>query len=299
MKKTFVLFLIAFLLITHFVSAQTNTNTMFTYKVGKFEITVLPEVQQSVGSNILINATPEMIKECSVDGTFPNAVNAFLIRTPEKNILMDAGFGRKLFDNLQTLGIKPEQIDIILITHMHGDHIGGLLRDGESAFPNAKLYVAKPEYEYWSAKAHASTTDPRNTTAVNAVKAVDAYKKNLTLFEPGTVDNLSELLQGIYTIAAYGHTIGHTAYLIESNKEKMLIWGDLTHAMAIQMPYPQVAVTYDTNPEQAVASRQKILEYVSANNIPIAGMHIAFPAMGKIEKNAKGYLFIPMKIENN
>ncbi len=270
------------------MSAQTKTNAMFTYKVGTFEVTVLPEIQQSVGSNILINATPEMVKECSTDGTFPNAVNAFLVRTPEKNILIDAGFGRKLFENLQTLGIKPEEINIVLLTHMHGDHIGGLLKDEKATFPNADIYLAKAEYDYWMSD---KAKNP------NARKVLEIYKSKLHFITPQELEQkpANEILSGFEAIAAYGHTPGHTAYLIESNKEKILIWGDLAHAMAIQMPYPQVAVTYDVNPEQATASRKKVLEYISKNHIPIAGMHIAFPAMGQIERKGSGYLYKPME----
>ncbi len=264
-------------------AAQENNNT-FTYKIGNAEIILLSEGQQNGRTNILIGATPEMLQQCAPKGTFPNATNAFLVRTPDKTILVDAGYGKNLFNNLQTVGVTAEQIDIILITHMHGDHIGGLLRDDKAAFPNAKLYVAKPEYEYWTSKDNAST----------AVKAVNAYQKTLTLFEPGAFEKLSDLLPGISTIAAYGHTPGHTLFLLKSNNEQLLIWGDLTHAMAVQMPYPQVAVTYDTDPEQAIASRQQILAYVAKNNIPIAGMHIAFPGIGKVAGNDKGgYLFTP------
>jgi glyoxylase-like metal-dependent hydrolase (beta-lactamase superfamily II) len=96
-------------------------------------------------------------------------------------------------------------------------------------------------------------------------------------------------------LATYGHTPGHTSFLIESKESKLLIWGDLTHAMAIQMPYPQVAVTYDVNPEGAVQSRKAVLTYVSENHIPVAGMHIAYPAIGEIKSISDGgYQFLPL-----
>jgi glyoxylase-like metal-dependent hydrolase (beta-lactamase superfamily II) len=104
------------------------------------------------------------------------------------------------------------------------------------------------------------------------------------------------LLPDIQGIAAYGHTPGHTAFMVGSSGQQMLIWGDLTHATPVQMPYPQLAVTYDVDPNQAVASRMKILEYIAKNNIPIAGMHIAFPGMGHVKANSEGgYAFTPLQ----
>ncbi len=290
MKKIGI-FIASFFVAASFIQAQ-NAQNMFTRKVGTFEVILLAEVQQSVNTNILIGATSEMIKQYAPDGTIRNAVNAFLIRTREKNILVDAGFGRHLFENLQTLGISPEEIDVVLLTHMHGDHIGGMLRDGKASFPNAEVYLTKNEHDYWL------SNEAKNP--LNARKVIEAYKDKLHLILPKEFGQkpADGMPAGFEAIAAYGHTPGHTAYLIESNKEKMLIWGDLTHAIAIQMPYPQVAVTYDVDPEQATNSRKKILEHVSKNNIPIAGMHISFPGMGKIvkEANNKGYSFIPSEI---
>ncbi|MDR2921557.1 MAG: MBL fold metallo-hydrolase [Tannerella sp.] len=256
-----------------------------TYNIGKFEISTLPESQGNGNTKILIGTTPKMIEEYLPDETFPNATNAFLVKTPEHTILVDAGFGRQLFDNLKALNVTPEQIDIILLTHMHGDHIGGLLKDEKVTFPNATLYLGQIEHDYWAKGDHASQQ-----------KVINAYKDKLKLFTNNEITNIkTSLLPGIYGIAAYGHTPGHTAFMLESENQQFLVWGDLTHAMKIQMPCPQVAVTYDVDPELAIKSRKEILEYVSKNNIPIAGMHIAFPGMGTIISNQTGgYEFTPI-----
>jgi glyoxylase-like metal-dependent hydrolase (beta-lactamase superfamily II) len=152
------------------------------------------------------------------------------------------------------------------------------------------VYLAQPEHDYWA--------DESNSRGQQARDVIAAYKDKLHLFPPVEAGrNGAPLVAGILGIAAYGHTPGHTAYLLESDKEKLLVWGDLTHAMAIQMPYPQVAVTYDVNPEDAIAYRKKILAYVEKNKIPIAGMHIAFPGIGAVSKGEVpgGYLFIPAR----
>jgi glyoxylase-like metal-dependent hydrolase (beta-lactamase superfamily II) len=186
------------------------------------------------------------------------------------------------------LGITPEQVDAILITHMHGDHFGGILKDDRLLFPNAEIFLSKPEYDY------CMSDDARNPE--DARKVIEKCQANLHLFQPTEIDAKPVvLIPGIRAVAAFGHTPGHTLYMVESGKEKLLIWGDLTHAMAIQMPYPQVAVTYDVNPDMAIASRKKVLEYAAKNKIPIAGMHHAFPGMGKITKASIGYSFTPFK----
>jgi glyoxylase-like metal-dependent hydrolase (beta-lactamase superfamily II) len=281
------------------VTAQEKTGqNVITFEVGFSRISTLSEGQQSGKSNVLKGATPEMLRTFLPEGNYPSATNAFLVRTEDKNILVDAGLGRLLTDNLQSLGITPEQIDVILLTHMHGDHIGGLLHGEQTVFPDAELYLAQAEHDYWMSDQAMQQVEPdRRNGFLQARRVIAAYKDRLHLFtphEPGADE--TELIPGIQGIAAYGHTPGHTAYLIESDNESLLIWGDLTHAMAIQMPCPDVAVIYDINPDQAVESRKKILEYAVENNLPIAGMHIAFPAVGEViraENRAGSYTFMP------
>jgi Zn-dependent hydrolases, including glyoxylases len=163
---------------------------------------------------------------------------------------------------------------------MHGDHIGGLIKDDQAVFPNAKLFVAQKEYDYWNSGQNAG-----------AKKVLDAYKNQLEIFEPIDLNNVKIGSASILPLKAYGHTPGHTAFLIHSNGKNLLVWGDLTHAMAVQMPHPEIAVTYDVNPKDAVEYRLNILEFVTKNKIPIAGMHIAYPGMGTVEKDGKGYKF--------
>lgn len=296
MKNLFKTMCISLLLIGNAYAQESSS--MFTYNIGDLKISLLSESQQNGKTNILIGATDEMIKEYAPDGTFPNAMNAFLVQTPDKNILFDTGIGRKLIENLASLGVTPEQIDIICITHMHGDHIGGMLKDDKAVFPNAEIYLPKPEHDYWTNQEIINKLPENNRNGfLNAIKVVNTYKSKLHLFEPINIGtSTTTVLPGIQGIAAYGHTPGHTGFLLESKGEQFLIWADLTHAMVFQMPHPEIAVTYDTNPADAINARQAILKYVSEKNIPIAGMHIAFPGMGRVEKSgSEGYRFIPLQ----
>ncbi|MDR0666999.1 MAG: MBL fold metallo-hydrolase [Prevotellaceae bacterium] len=277
-----------------------DANAIFTCKIGDAEVSLLSEGQQRGNPSTLIGATPEMLATYAPDGDFPTAVNAFLIRLPERTILVDAGFGTRLFDNLQQLNVRPEEIDVLLLTHLHGDHIRGMIRNGAVAFPRAEVYLSKAEHDYWTSDEETNRLPAPNREAfITAQNTIRAYKKALHLFTPnddGNDDNA--LLPGIYPIAAYGHTPGHTIYLLKSGNDRLLLWGDLTHATALQMPCPEIAVTYDVNPEEAIQTRQRTLAYVAEQHIPVAGMHIAYPGVGRIFRNGAGYFFEP-SIDND
>ena len=278
--KTLLSLLIIAISSVNFAFAQ----DVFKTRVGN-DITVytLSEGQQQGSTKILKNASEEIIQETAPDGTFPNAVNAFLIQKEGTNILVDAGFGRKLFDNLESIGVKSTSISAILLTHAHGDHIGGLVKDGKSTFPFATIYVSEKEHNYWISEKNKSY-----------ITVTELY--NIKTFKPNKLNKVTKpVLEDIFAIEAYGHTPGHVGFLIKAKKgEKLLIWGDLTHAMAVQMPYPKVSVTYDVNPEEAVESRLKVLDYMVKNKIiGVAGMHIAYPAIGIITKKGDGFEFRP------
>ena len=169
----------------------------------------------------------------------------------------------------------------MLLTHAHGDHTGGLLVDDGPAFPNAKVIVSLLEYE-WSEQIR---------------EILEKYGDNFETMTPGAIESGGqELTPGIYAVEAYGHTPGHTMYMLNSGGQKLLIWGDLAHAMAIQMPRPAVTVTFDVDTAAAAATREKVLKFVSENEIAVAGMHIPYPGIGDIAvdpENPGGYKFVP------
>jgi len=260
---------------------QSNPN-LYSTQVGDIKITLLSEGQGNGDTRILINASEDILQQYAPEGTFSIATNAFLLQDEKEGgyVLFDAGYGRELGKNMEALNVKPEDINVICLTHMHGDHIGGLIKDDQAVFPNAKLLVAQKEYDYWNSSENAG-----------AKKVLEVYKDQLEIFEPIDLENIKIGSAPILPIEAYGHTPGHTAFLIHSNGKNLMIWGDLAHAMAVQMPRPEIAVTYDVNPEEAIKSRMEILEFVTKNSISIAGMHIPYPGIGNVEKDGKGYKF--------
>jgi glyoxylase-like metal-dependent hydrolase (beta-lactamase superfamily II) len=146
------------------------------------------------------------------------------------------------------------------------------------------VYLARQEREFWT----------RTNINRNAVDALAAYGANVETFLPGELGSvIQELLPGITAIAAFGHTPGHTAFQVESDGKRLLIWGDLMHAEGIQFPLPDVSVTYDTDPAAAAVIRKKMLAYAVSNNIPIAGMHLLYPAIGGVRAQDGGYRLVP------
>ena len=198
----------------------------------------------------------------------PSSISCFLLRSEGKTILLDAGLGApfsQLIPKLNGEGVNPDSLELIYITHMHPDHIGGLLKDGTKVFPNAELWINRVEVEAWKAM------DGDNAALPKAV--LEAYKDNLKLFEAG--DTLSG---GVSTIAAYGHTPGHTVF----QKDSILVIGDIMHGAALQYYHPEYCPFFDMNPEEAKASRISILKYANKNNLTMYGMHIPLGVVNEI-----------------
>ena len=276
MKKTFII-LFYFGISFQIFSQNTDVSTI---NVGEYRISMLCESRNNGNTNILLDTPEDTIKKYLPDG-FTSSINVFLIQNQSQNILIDAGLGLKLDENLKSLNVKAEQIDIILITHVHGDHIGGLLKDNKKAFPNAKIYFSEKEISYWKSI---------NNELFNNV--ISKYENNIMTFVPNNINGVTkEVIENIFPIESSGHTPGHCSFLLSSANEKLLFLGDITHVTDIQYLKPEVAVTYDVNPKQAVETRKIIFEYIYRNELKFAGAHI-LGGFGYLEaKNNEGYIF--------
>jgi glyoxylase-like metal-dependent hydrolase (beta-lactamase superfamily II) len=236
----------------------------------------------------------------------PAPVNAYLINTGEKLILVDAGGGNlygptmgDLAKNLKAAGYRPEQIDAVLLTHLHPDHVAGVVdAAGKAAFPSATVYVSKPESDYWL-----STADPEKVPAEyrqHLVSAVKLVKKCAAPYLAAdrwkTFSGVELPLAGVRSVPIPGHTPGHTAYEITSGDQSLLIIGDMVHCGAVQFPRPEAAVSFDSNPKQAVATREALFRRVAASKTLVADMHVAFPGIGRLRPDGdKGYTWTPIE----
>ena len=262
---------------------------IYHYPLGSTEVVLLSDGQNTGDPSVLIGASEEIIKEFVPTGKAGSAFNIFLLKLNGKNILVDSGMGFHLVENLAKEGISPEQVDMVLLTHMHGDHIGGLMKDGQRVFPNAELYISKKEVAYWTdKKIQASLPEGQQRGFAGAQAVVEAYKDKLHLFEPQQAEKMEELIPGVKSIASYGHTPGHTCYLVENGGSKLFIWGDLINFPTVQVPHPEIPTRHDIDPVKAAESRAQVLNWLESQGLTVAGMHVPYPGMGNLTRTQRG-----------
>lgn len=274
---------------------------------GQFEVTALFDGAIQLNVKRLTHAKPEDIQKLLArkfvgSQKMQTAVNTYLINTGKNLVLVDAGGGSiygpslgNVLSNLRAAGYRPEQVDTVIVTHLHGDHIAGLLdAKGEPAFPNANILVDKVEHDYWSSQRNADTAPPEwQRIFVSARNTAAPYIRQgkWKTFTPGM-----QLAHGIKVIAAPGHTPGHTAIAVESDGARLLIWGDLVHSHAVQFARPDVGFDFDVDPKQAVATRLTVFKAVAESGELVAGMHLPFPGIGRVRAEGNGaYSWVPVE----
>lgn len=277
--------------------------------LGDFEVTALSDGTVALPmEKLLTNTTPAKAEaafnKAYLKIPFETSVNAYLVNTGDKLVLIDAGAGNmfgpplgKLVANLKASGYKPEQVDEIYITHMHGDHVGNLVANGKLVFPNAIIRAAKAEGDQWLSQANMDKA-PEGVkdffkaamASINPYVAAGKYKP----FEGKT-----ELVPGITAIPSTGHTDGHTFYAVESKGQKLLVCGDMMHAAAVQFPDPTVTIQFDTDTKKAYAERKKIYAEAAKQGYLLAFAHVSFPGVGQLRADGKGYRWFPVNYSGN
>jgi glyoxylase-like metal-dependent hydrolase (beta-lactamase superfamily II) len=226
----------------------------------------------------------------------PIAVNAFLLERAGRWALVDTGSGNsmgptlgKLPQNLRALGVAPERIETIFLTHLHPDHSNGLVDDaGNAIYPNAQVILHETEAAFWLDRDEASgaTERIRRNIAKTAI-TMAPYRERMRTVRDG------EAVPGISALLLAGHTPGHNGWLVQSGKDGLLIWGDLVHLAAIQIARPDTGLVYDVDPQAACATRRRMFDRVAADKLAVAGAHLDLPGFGTIVRKGAGFAFEP------
>ncbi|MFG1393809.1 MBL fold metallo-hydrolase [Xanthobacter agilis] len=218
-------------------------------------------------------------------------INCYLVCGGGRTVLIDAGaggfkqWGGRLKTNLLLAGIQPSEIDAILLTHAHPDHVGGLMdASGTAVFPNAELVAHHLEVAFWQDDGNLSRAPERaRGNFLVARQAFEGYRDRLRTFEGG------EVLPGITAMPLPGHTAGHTGYRFDSGNKSLLIWGDIVHFPQIQVPRPDVSIAFDQDAHLAADTRSRLLDCVAAEQLLIAGMHLGEPGFARIDRKKLAY----------
>ena len=273
-------------------------------KIGSVEVTALSDGTVALPLAKLYTNTSKQHAQSALNDAFlpelvPTSVNAFLVNTGERLVLIDAGTGAylgpslgKLVANIEASGYKAEEIDDVVLTHIHTDHSGGLMSHGKLTFPNATLRVNEREAKFWLSaenakvatgivKQHFGEADQCVTPYVNAGK-----------FET-FADNAAPI-PGLGSILYAGHTPGHSAITLESEGLKIVFWGDITHGDILQFDEPGVAIEFDIDQKAAVAARDIAFRQAVGGSYLVAGAHIAFPGIGHVRKDSTNYDWLPL-----
>jgi glyoxylase-like metal-dependent hydrolase (beta-lactamase superfamily II) len=270
------------------------------FTVGDFEITALSDGSVELALDKLLSGIDAddvrtLLERSGDTGPLKASINAFLIDTGSQLVLVDTGAGKLfapragglLLSSLRSAGYGPEQIDTILLTHVHADHSGGLTVDGVPVFPNAQVYVEQADKDHWfSAEAEERAPAHRKHSFPQGRASLKPYLQAGRLH---TFSGPTQLMPGVRSVPAPGHTPGHTMYVIESRGQKLVLWGDIMHAAPIQFPRPDVTVKFDSDEHAAALQRKRVFEEAATEGYLIAAAHVSFPGVGHLQRQGTGY----------
>ncbi|MGH1411874.1 MAG: MBL fold metallo-hydrolase [Pelagimonas sp.] len=271
------------------------------FKVGEMVVTAISDGYFNLPLEMLNGVDAETIAALLTKGyqdptNFRAAVNAYLVQSNGENYLIDAGtgaiFGPTLGDVasvLSVLGIQPADISKLIVTHLHGDHVGGAVKDGAALYPNAEMVVTQTEVDFWTSKDIRDQAPEQFRSFFDlASGVVGAYQDRLRL-----VTGEADLAPGLTGRPLPGHTLGHQGVMLESGGDSLLIWGDVVHVAPVQLARPEVTIGFDTDQELAAKTRADAFASVVQSGQKIAGMHMPFPGVGYVEKASEGFRFVP------
>jgi glyoxylase-like metal-dependent hydrolase (beta-lactamase superfamily II) len=283
--------------------AKTSPPGFYRMMLGDFEVTAVSDGTADLPMADLLVGAPraridQMLKRSFLGNPVETSINAFLVNTGTKLVLIDTGAGPyfgptvgKLAASIRAAGYTPEQVDEIYITHMHGDHVGGLATDGKRNFPNATVRADKHDADFWLDPATLEKAPKDSKDFVKAAQASLAPYVQAGKFQPFEGD--TELVPGVRAHASHGHTPGHSTYVVESKGKRLVLWGDLMHVAAVQFADPSVVIKFDTDGKAAAVARRKAFAEAAKNGDWVGAAHLPFPGIGHIRAEGKGYVYVP------
>ncbi len=279
----------------------------YRFKLGDAEATIVSDGPLPLGdpTQAFLGLSKEEITR-QLDSNFlplENAVleqNALIVNTGSHLVLFDTGMGTakdfgpttgKLLDSMKQAGIDPKDIDAVVMSHAHIDHLGGNVGDdGKSNFPNAQFYLQQSDLEFWTDEKLAG--GPLKSFLAQAKKNLLPVRDRIVFIKDG-----QEFLPGITAIGAPGHTVGHTIFNISSAGKSMAYIGDLTHHPVLLMEKPLTEFAYDTDPKQSAQTRVRLLNMLASNKTPIVAYHFAWPGFGHVAKQGDGFRYFPSPMQ--
>jgi glyoxylase-like metal-dependent hydrolase (beta-lactamase superfamily II) len=272
--------------------------------LGEFEVTALSDGTVALPvDKLLTNTSPAQVgkalSQSFLKAPVETSVNGYLINTGAKLVLIDSGaaglFGPtlgNLLANLKAAGYQPEQVDEVYITHMHADHVGGLMAGDKLAFPNAIVRADQHDADFWLSAANLEKAPAEMKGFFQGAQASLNPYVAAGKFKPFNGD--TELVPGVKAVAAPGHTPGHSVYMVESAGQKLVLWGDLMHVAAVQFANPSVTIQFDTDSKAAAAQRKKAYADAARQGYLVGSAHLSFPGLGHLRSDGKGYAFVPL-----
>jgi glyoxylase-like metal-dependent hydrolase (beta-lactamase superfamily II) len=274
-------------------------------KVGDLEVTALFDGTAAFDPHWLNGTKATMYGLHKVLHEDPHVLDVadtgFLVNTGKQLILVDVGAGTwwgggalgRLAGSLRSAGYTPADVNIVLVTHLHSDHVGGLTtQDGKRVFPHADVYVAKAESDFWLSPDVAARAPKDAQPFFQSAQAIAAPYIKAGKWH--TLGGSEPMVDGMTLVPLPGHTPGHTGYEFSSQGHKVLFWGDIVHALRVQLQRPEVTAVFDIDQTAAAATRHHLLTKLVREHVLIAGPHMNFPALGHLRKDGRGYSWAPV-----
>ena len=285
----------------------TSAPAHYRFKLGGFEVTTINDGAIQLdgphpifGQNMQADEVQALAEANMLSGTrMEIGFSPVIINTGDALVMFDSGNGAgrrpkagQLAAGLAGAGYSPDQVDIVVLTHFHPDHIGGLMDDGKPLFPNARYVTHETEFNFWS-------HDDRMSGGTERVAKLTASNVKPLAAKTSFIKDGAVVVGGITAMAAPGHTPGHTAFHLESDGKRMLIGGDFCNHYVVSMQRPDWHVRFDMDKEGAVATRKKVLGMLAADKIPFTSYHMPFPAVGFVENKDGAFRYVPASYQLN